>query len=58
MRVDQTAGVLLTCGVGGGAVLSRVVDQLQLGELEWLHHQRDALWGIPLEYQVVCSVGH
>ena len=45
-------------GVGGGAVLCGVVDQLELGELEGLHHQRDTLWGIPLEYQVVSGVGH
>ena len=48
----------LTCGVGGGAVLGGVVDQLQLGKLYGLHHQGNALWRIPLEYQVISRVGH
>ena len=48
----------LTCGVGGGAVLGGVVDQLQLRQLDGLHHQGNALGRIPLEYQVISRVGH
>ena len=47
-----------TCGVGGGAVLGGVVDQLQLRQLDGLHHQGNALGRIPLEYQVISRVGH
>ena len=48
----------LTRAVGGGAVLGGVVDELELGQLDGLHHERRVLLGVPLEYQVIRRVGH
>ena len=47
-----------TRAVGGGAVLGGVVYELELGQLDGLHHQRRVLLGVPLEYQVIRRVGH
>ena len=48
----------LTRAVGGGAVLGGVVDELELRQLDGLHHERRVLLGVPLEYQVIRGVGH
>ena len=48
----------LTRAVGGGAVLGGVVDELELGQLDGLHHERRVLLRVPLEYQVIRGVGH
>ena len=55
---DTMLAAGLTRAVGGGAVLGGVVYELELGQLDGLHHQRRVLLGVPLEYQVIRGVGH
>ena len=48
----------VTSRISCSAVLSGVLDELQLGELERFHHQGYLIRGVPLKYQVICGVGH